>query len=247
MDVRAQISMVFHLDKCIGCHTCSLACKNLWTTREGAEYMWWNNVETKPGTGYPSLWEDQEQYRGGWELKGQTLKPRIGQRLNRLGSLFYNPSLPTMDDYYEPWSYKYEQVFSAPQADDQPTARPVSRITGDYLDLQDGPNWDDDLGGSTVYARQDFNLKELSAAEREAIFKIERMVYFYLPRICNHCLNPSCVAVCPSGAIYKRAEDGIVLVNQDACPVCRFLAIGCLYYLFCCFVFFFKSVVCFLF
>ena len=53
MNVRSQVSMVFHLDKCIGCHTCSIACKNIWTDRQGAEYMWWNNVETKPGTGYP--------------------------------------------------------------------------------------------------------------------------------------------------------------------------------------------------
>ena len=67
MDVRAQVSMVFHLDKCIGCHTCSIACKNVWTDRKGAEYMWWNNVETKPGTGYPTSWEDQEKYKGGWQ------------------------------------------------------------------------------------------------------------------------------------------------------------------------------------
>ena len=53
MNIRSQVSMVFHLDKCIGCHTCSVACKNVWTDRKGAEYMWWNNVETKPGTGYP--------------------------------------------------------------------------------------------------------------------------------------------------------------------------------------------------
>ena len=53
MNIRSQVSMVFHLDKCIGCHTCSLACKNIWTDRKGADYMWWNNVETKPGTGYP--------------------------------------------------------------------------------------------------------------------------------------------------------------------------------------------------
>ncbi len=45
MDIRSQISMVFHLDKCIGCHTCSVACKNIWTDRKGSEYMWWNNVE----------------------------------------------------------------------------------------------------------------------------------------------------------------------------------------------------------
>jgi len=44
MDVRSQVAMVFHLDKCIGCHTCSIACKNIWSDRKGAEYMWWNNV-----------------------------------------------------------------------------------------------------------------------------------------------------------------------------------------------------------
>ena len=39
----------------------------------------------------------------------------------------------------------------------------------------------------------------------------------YLPRLCEHCLNPACVASCPSGAIYKREEDGIVLIDQDKC------------------------------
>ncbi|MHB9149109.1 MAG: nitrate reductase subunit beta, partial [Thermoleophilia bacterium] len=58
MNVRAHMSMLFHLDKCLGCHTCSVACKNLWTDPRGSEYMWWNNVETRPGTGYPTLWED---------------------------------------------------------------------------------------------------------------------------------------------------------------------------------------------
>ena len=45
--------MVLNLDKCIGCHTCSVTCKNVWTSRKGLEYVWWNNVETKPGPGYP--------------------------------------------------------------------------------------------------------------------------------------------------------------------------------------------------
>lgn len=61
--------MVMNLDKCIGCHTCSVTCKNTWTNRSGAEYMYFNNVETKPGIGYPKQWEDQDKYRGGWELK----------------------------------------------------------------------------------------------------------------------------------------------------------------------------------
>ena len=68
MRVKAQVAMVMNLDKCIGCHTCSVTCKNVWTNRRGAEYMWFNDVETKPGVGYPKRWEDQEQWRGGWEL-----------------------------------------------------------------------------------------------------------------------------------------------------------------------------------
>ena len=49
MRVMAQVGMVMNLDKCIGCHTCSVTCKNVWTNRKGAEYMWFNDVETKPG------------------------------------------------------------------------------------------------------------------------------------------------------------------------------------------------------
>jgi nitrate reductase beta subunit len=52
---------------------------------------------------------------------------------------------------------------------------------------------------------------------------------FYLPRICEHCLNPSCAASCPSGAIYKRTEDGIVLVDQDRCRGWRKCVTGCPY------------------
>lgn len=52
---------------------------------------------------------------------------------------------------------------------------------------------------------------------------------FYLPRICEHCLNPSCVASCPSGALYKRSEDGIVLVDQDRCRGWRMCVTGCPY------------------
>ena len=40
---------------------------------------------------------------------------------------------------------------------------------------------------------------------------------FYLQRICNHCTYPACLAACPRKAIYKRPEDGIVLVDQERC------------------------------
>ncbi|MBL7014614.1 MAG: nitrate reductase subunit beta [Candidatus Marinimicrobia bacterium] len=229
MDIRSQISMVFHLDKCIGCHTCSIACKNIWTDRKGTEYMWWNNVETKPGTGFPTRWEDQEKYKGGWEVVDGELKLRSTSKASTITNIFHNPNMPTLDDYYEPWTYKYKDLFDAPEGDDQPTARPISMITGEEMDIEAGPNWDDDLGGSPIYAENDINLEGLSEEQREQMFAIERLMMFYFPRICNHCVNPSCVASCPSGALYKRGEDGIVLLDQERCRAWRSCISACPY------------------
>ncbi len=229
MDVRAQVATVFHLDKCLGCHTCSVACKNVWTDRPGAEYMWWNNVETKPGTGFPSRWEDQSVYRGGWERDGSGVRLSSTGKARIVANIFHHPRMPTMDDYYEPWTYDYGELFSAAPGDDQPTARPISLVTGKPLEIEAGPNWDDDLGGSPIYARHDPNLDALTPDERRQLFEIERLMFFYLPRTCNHCLNPACVAACPSGALYKRGEDGIVLLDQERCRAWRACVPACPY------------------
>jgi nitrate reductase beta subunit len=198
------MSMLFHLDKCIGCHTCSVACKNLWTDRKGAEYMWWNNVETRPGTGYPTGWEDQEHYRGGWEENWVGVELKLHSKPKGLANLFYNPALPELDDYYEPFTFRYEDLFNAPEGEHQPTAIPISAITGDPMEIEAGPNWDDDLSGSNIYAANDPNFTDVAKEVQQQMAEIERVVFNYLPRICNHCLNPACVAACPSGAIYKR-------------------------------------------
>lgn len=229
MNVRAHMSMLFHLDKCIGCHTCSVACKNLWTDRKGAEYMWWNNVETRPGTGYPTQWENQERFNGGWEWDGKSLRLRLHSKLSGLMKLFYNPSLPELDDYYEPFTFRYQDLFNAPAGDDQPTAIPVSQVTGEPMQIKAGPNWDDDLGGSNTYAWNDPSMADVPESVREQMQELERVVFNYLPRICNHCLNPACVAACPSGAIYKRAEDGVVLVNENKCRAWRMCVAACPY------------------
>lgn len=229
MNIRSQISMVFHLDKCIGCHTCSIACKNLWTDRPGAEYMWWNNVETKPGTGYPHRWEDQDDYKGGWVKENGKVSLKGAGKFRGLKNIFHNPNLPILDDYYEPWTYKYDDLINSPEGTDQPTARPVSLVTGKHIELKSGPNWDDDLSGSEIYAKNDPNFHNLSQKEQEDLFKLEKLVMMYLPRICNHCLNPACLASCPSGAIYKRGEDGVVLINQEKCRAWRMCVTSCPY------------------
>lgn len=115
MRVMAQIAMVMNLDKCIGCHTCSVTCKQAWTNRQGTEYIWFNNVETRPGMGYPRTWEDQEKWNGGWTLDGKgRLKPKQGGRVQRLATIFHNPNMPSIEDYYEPWTYEYEKLMAAP-------------------------------------------------------------------------------------------------------------------------------------
>ena len=231
MKVRAQIDMVLNLDKCIGCHTCSVTCKNVWTSRPGMEYAWFNNVETKPGIGYPKQWENQEKWKGGWIRKPNgKIVPKIGGRLKVLSNLFANPDLPEIDDYYEPFTFDYEHLHHAPESQAAPTARPRSLITGERMEkIEWGPNWEEILGGEFEKRSKDENLANFEAAQKQMVGEFERTFMMYLPRLCEHCLNPACVAACPSGSIYKREEDGVVLIDQDKCRGWRMCVSACPY------------------
>ncbi|MEX3938004.1 nitrate reductase subunit beta [Paraburkholderia sp. BR10937] len=228
MKIRAQVAMVLNLDKCIGCHTCSVTCKNVWTSRDGVEYAWFNNVETKPGIGYPKEWENQEKWNGGWVRNPNgKIEPRQGPKLKVLANLFANPNLPGIDDYYEPFTYDYEHLQKARLSQTPPTARPVSVITGKKMDkIRWGPNWEDDLGGEFASRSRD---KLFENVQKEMYSTFENTFMMYLPRLCEHCLNPACVASCPSGSVYKREDDGIVLVDQDKCRGWRMCISGCPY------------------
>src|SRR3546814_14909498 len=74
-----------------------------------------------------------------------------------------------------------------------------------------------------------FPYTTLFLSEKDIYGQFENTFLMYLPRLCEHCLNPSCVAVCPSGAIYKREEDGIVLIDQEKCRGWRMCISGCPY------------------
>ncbi|MFE6507915.1 nitrate reductase subunit beta [Nocardioides sp. NPDC057767] len=231
MRLMAQMAMVMNLDKCIGCHTCSVTCKQAWTNRAGTEYVWFNNVETRPGQGYPRRYEDQERWRGGWTLDRRgNLRLKAGGRVKKLLTIFSSPVQPELDDYYEPWTYDYQTLIDAPLGDDFPVARPKSLITGEDTKITWSANWDDNLGGSMEHGHLDPIVAKIREESNERIrFELEQTFMFYLPRICEHCLNPSCMASCPSGAIYKREEDGIVLVDQDRCRGWRQCVTGCPY------------------
>src|SRR5690348_9276210 len=163
MRVMAQMAMVMNLDKCIGCHTCSVTCKQAWSNRPGVEYAWFNNVETRPGQGYPRTYQDQDRWRGGWVLDRRgRLTLRTGGRLRRLASIFANPWLPSIRDYYEPWTYDYGHLLAAPTGEHTPVARPKSQITGADTKITWSANWDDSLGGGNEVISGDPILRHVS-------------------------------------------------------------------------------------
>ncbi|MCD6707682.1 MAG: nitrate reductase subunit beta, partial [Thiobacillus sp.] len=183
--------------------------------------------ESKPGIGYPKNWEDQERWKGGWELRDGKLELKSGGRASKLLNIFANPDLPQIDDYYEPFTYNYARLQNAPLSEAAPTARPLSMITGDPMEkITWGPNWEDDLAGEFAKRSVDKNLENI---QKDMLGQFENTFNLYLPRICNHCMNPACVAACPSGSLYKREEDGIVLVDQDKCRGWRMCISGCPY------------------
>jgi ethylbenzene hydroxylase subunit beta/complex iron-sulfur molybdoenzyme family reductase subunit beta len=117
---KRQLAMVFDLNKCLGCQTCSIACKTQWTNEEGMEPMWWTIVNTMPGRGTPRDWE---RSGGGFDGDG---RPRPGK-------------LPSMEEFGEAWEFNYDEVFY--QGKGQSVhLRPKGK------DPKWGPNWDEDQG-----------------------------------------------------------------------------------------------------
>jgi len=143
--------------------------------------------------------------------------------------------MPQMEEYYGqgPTTFTYEDLHSeTPTKFSQPVARPKSQITGEEdIAIEYGVNWEDNGAGATAdgLGSEDFNFRDMSDEERTALLKFRDSFIMYLPRICNHCLNASCVAACPSGAGYKREEDGVVLIDQNRCRAWRYCISSCPY------------------
>ena len=157
---------------------------------------------------------------GVFKLKG-------GGKLSKLLHIFHNPDLPELDDYYEPFTFDYEHLHNAPKSQAAPVARPRSLVTGERMEkIKGGPNWEEILGGEFSKRSADKNFEEI---QKQMYGEFENTFLMYLPRLCEHCLNPACVASCPSGSIYKREEDGIVLIDQDKCRGWRMCVSGCPY------------------
>ncbi|MCL2160793.1 MAG: 4Fe-4S dicluster domain-containing protein [Betaproteobacteria bacterium] len=160
-----QLVFVGDLNKCIGCQTCTVACKRLWSSNRGQDYMYWRNVETMPGMGYPM----------NWETKGGGFKDGVLQ----------SGTLPSLYQYGVPFEFDYSShLFEGKKGRVRPSPTPRS-----------APNWDEDVGMN----------------------KYPNNFFYYLPRMCNHCAHPACLEACPNDAIYKRKQDGAVIINQELC------------------------------
>lgn len=166
---KKQWAIVFDLNKCIACQTCTLACKTTWTSGKGQEYMLWNNVETKPYGGYPLAWDLRVLERLGhqeWDKKGV---------------------------------YAGKTIFEAAEPNER--VLHYAPVDEDWMYPNVG---EDDCAGNQEGGSYQGSLPH-------------DKWFFYLPRTCAHCTYPACLAACPRKAIYKREEDGIVLIDQSRC------------------------------
>lgn len=181
---KRQLVTVLDLNKCIGCQTCTVACKNIWTKRPGTEHMRWANVTTYPGEGYPRNYEK----KGGGFRDG---KPQRGV-------------IPIYTETGDNFQFNQKEVMFEGKGQ-RAHMQPRRYLDGKAPDW--GYNWDEDQGGG----------------------EWPNAFFFYLARMCNHCTKPACLEACPTQAIYKREQDGIVLVDQTKCKGHRHCVEACPY------------------
>jgi ethylbenzene hydroxylase subunit beta/complex iron-sulfur molybdoenzyme family reductase subunit beta len=199
---KRQIAMVFDLNKCIGCQTCAVACKMLWTRdddrREGTDYQWWCSVNTMPGRGYPRDWEQM----GGGYRDG---KPQRGR-------------VPAREDFGGAWDFNYEEVYYGGKSTSAHLAPVGSEPAW-------GPNWEEDQGAGDWPNSYFFYLPRLcnhcthpacvEACSSGAMFKREEDgIVLRDESLCQG--KQDCAAACPYKVIFFNYQKRI----SQQCMMC---------------------------
>ena len=220
-EANRQLAWVFDLNKCIGCQTCSIACKVLWNHEdEGTDAQWWMTVNTQPGRGTPRDWEAM----GGGYRNGELA----------LGKL------PTDEEVGGGWDFNYDEVLRGGHGRNVHLKKTAGSESW-------GMNWDEDEGGGEFPNAYLFYLPRLcnhctqpaclEACPNDAIFKREedglvlrdedrcqgaqqcrrgcpyKKIYFNQERnVSQHCIGcfprieqgvaPACVRQCPGRAAF---------------------------------------------
>jgi ethylbenzene hydroxylase subunit beta/complex iron-sulfur molybdoenzyme family reductase subunit beta len=213
---KRQLAWVFDLNKCIGCQTCSVACKVLWNEQEdGSGPMWWMTVNTQPGRGTPRDWEKMDGgYRQG--------KLRVGQ-------------IPSDAEFGGGWEYNYDEVLRSGRGREVH----LKKVSGNETW---GMNWDEDEGGGEFPNAYYFYLPRLcnhctnpacvEACPHDAMFKHEETGLVLRDE--DRCQgSQECRGACPYKKIYfnrvrqvsqhcigcfPRIEQGVAPVCVRQCP-----------------------------
>lgn len=210
---KRQIAFVVDLNKCMGCHTCTIACKTLWTNDKGMDHMWWMKVNTMPGRGYPKDWE---QMGGGYDGDG---KLRLGRAA-------------TAEDYGKPMDFNYEEVFFGGKGN---AVHLAPRESPGW-----GPNWDEDIASGDYPNAYFFYLPRLcnhcgqpacaDACPYDAIHKREEdgVVLVLDEAKCVTCPEPKCMQGCPYKEIFmnpirhvaQKCNGCLPRMEQEVAPAC---------------------------
>lgn len=212
-DVKRQLGLVIDLNKCMGCHTCTIACKTLSTNDKGMDHMWWMKVNTMPGRGYPKDWE---KMGGGYDGGG---KLTLGKQ-------------PGVEEYGKPMEFNYEEVFFGGKGSKVHLAPKESPGWG--------PNWDEDIASGEYPNTYFFYMPRLcnhcgnpacaEACPYDAIQKREEdgVVLVVDEDKCVNCPEPLCMKGCPYKEIFmnpvrnvaQKCNGCVPRMEREVAPAC---------------------------
>ncbi|MEW6026908.1 MAG: 4Fe-4S dicluster domain-containing protein [Planctomycetota bacterium] len=191
-----QVAWVFDTNKCIACQTCTLACKNAWTAGKGQEFMFWNNVESKPWGFYPL----------GWDMR----------LLEKLGAQKWTGNKYTGKTIFESTPYGEEILGFLPEQEDyaypnigeDEVSQPVKQ--GEYIKIPHQP-WMFYLARICNHCTYPACL---AACPRKAIYKRKDGIVLIDQKRCRG--YQECVRACP----YKKSFFRTFTGNSEKCISC---------------------------